>query len=186
MLTVFLKLMSFIASVPRKVSPVVNTQLFSAENILCKIIVKARHAVSIDENREDFVPTLWKDKPEIDLKQVWFAGIHSDVGGSYSDRGLSDCAMEWMIKEAGSSGLVFESHLYDGMHPDPSGKKHNEFKGIYSYCRKEYVRDIKGPIHISVKKRCGDERLSYLAKSRSLLKLLTSVQGNWEKIVVEE
>jgi uncharacterized protein (DUF2235 family) len=46
-----------------------------------KIIKHARHAVAIDENRIDFEPSLWNEKPGIDLKQVWFAGVHSDVGG---------------------------------------------------------------------------------------------------------
>ncbi|MGE6606458.1 DUF2235 domain-containing protein [Halomonas sp. NPDC076908] len=45
------------------------------------IINHARHAVAIDENRLDFEPTLWSAKAGIDLKQVWFAGVHTDIGG---------------------------------------------------------------------------------------------------------
>src|SRR5437870_5598411 len=44
----------------------------------------ALHALALDEQCEDFVPTLWtqkqagKDRGQV-LKQVWFAGVHSDV-----------------------------------------------------------------------------------------------------------
>ncbi len=53
-----------------------------------KIVQHARHAVSIDENREDFAPVLWSDKPNVDVRQVWFAGVHSDVGGAATPAGL--------------------------------------------------------------------------------------------------
>jgi hypothetical protein len=47
-----------------------------------------------------------------DFKQVWFAGVHSDVGGSYAPdkSGLSQIALEWMLVEAESRGLL--------LHPD--------------------------------------------------------------------
>ena len=32
------------------------------------------HAMAIDEQREDFEPTIWDSRPDVDLKQVWFAG----------------------------------------------------------------------------------------------------------------
>jgi uncharacterized protein (DUF2235 family) len=78
-------------------------------------IIKARHALSLDELRDDFEPTIWHPKKDVDLKQVWFAGVHADVGGSYApDKGgacLADIPLLWMLKEAKSSGLVFESIL---------------------------------------------------------------------------
>ena len=72
----------------------------------------ARHALSIDENRRDFARVLWDedgseqvatlpDGPER-FKQVWFAGVHSDVGGRYAENEarLSDIALRWMVDEA--------------------------------------------------------------------------------------
>jgi hypothetical protein len=43
-----------------------------------------------------------------DFKQVWFAGVHSDVGGSYSpdESGLSQITLEWMLVEAETKGLL--------------------------------------------------------------------------------
>ena len=42
----------------------------------------ARHALAIDEHRSDFEPTIWIPRENMDLQQVWFAGAHSDIGGS--------------------------------------------------------------------------------------------------------
>ncbi len=64
----------------------------------------ALHAVALDEKRSAFSPTLWvseSGKPLSDhqkVEQVWFAGAHSNVGGSYSDSTLSDIAFDWMVK----------------------------------------------------------------------------------------
>jgi len=64
-------------------------------------IPHARHAISLDENRGPFAPTLWHDPPpEQDVKQVWFPGDHGDVGGGHPNKGLSDGALLWMMDEA--------------------------------------------------------------------------------------
>lgn len=146
-----------------------------------KIIRHARHALSIDENREDFEPTLWAPKPELDLKQVWFAGVHSDVGGGYDEPGLSRCAAHWMIKEARAAGFVFEKHYIDACRADPGDKQHNERKGIY-LARDELVRAIVGPVHKSVKQRWDLDADSYRKKSKALNALLQTVDGDWSKI----
>jgi hypothetical protein len=60
--------------------------------------------VALDERRKNFVPTLWTQKPEgkangQELKQVWFAGVHSDIGGGYAEHGTSDIPLAWMASE---------------------------------------------------------------------------------------
>ena len=45
----------------------------------------ARHALSLDEIRKDFKPTIWDPNRNVDLKQVWFAGVHSDIGRGYRE-----------------------------------------------------------------------------------------------------
>ncbi|MGI9271554.1 MAG: DUF2235 domain-containing protein [Woeseiaceae bacterium] len=147
-----------------------------------KIVQHARHAVSIDENREDFAPVLWSDKPSVDIQQVWFAGVHSDVGGGYKERGLGDCAIEWMLTEANKLGLQFESHFLDSVMPDPTDRRHNERKGIY-LARGELVRNIQGPVHRTVKQR-WDADNNYRKKSKALKKLLSSVGDNWDNITI--
>ena len=72
-----------------------------------------RHAVSIDERRAFFRQNLIHEPmlPPPNLKQVWFAGVHSDVGGGYaeSESGLSQVALRWMLCEAQSAGLALDS-----------------------------------------------------------------------------
>ncbi len=146
-----------------------------------KIINHARHAVSIDENRVDFEPTLWSEKPGLDLLQVWFAGVHSDVGGGYPEPGLSNCAAQWMAKEATRFGLELEAQFIDSLKPDPVDKAHNERKGIY-LAREERIRTIVGPLHRSVKVRWDADAQDCRKKSKALCALLESVDGDWDRI----
>jgi uncharacterized protein (DUF2235 family) len=79
-------------------------------------VTHARHALSIDEERAAFRPTLWtQDQKAIDagqdLKQVWFSGVHSEVGGGSADTSLSDIALLWMTREAAAAGLRFRAGL---------------------------------------------------------------------------
>lgn len=66
-----------------------------------------RHAVSIDERRVFFRQNLVHQDPARDIKQVWFGGVHSDVGGSYPEleSGLSKIAFQWMVRKAVKAGL---------------------------------------------------------------------------------
>ena len=68
-----------------------------------------RHAVALDEERCFFRSNLWNPFPDAptDLKEVWFAGVHSDIGGGYppEQARLSRVALRWMVGEAVSCGL---------------------------------------------------------------------------------
>jgi uncharacterized protein (DUF2235 family) len=114
----------------------------------------AYHAVAIDERRGPFRPTLWKQQEhatEQTLEQLFFAGVHSDVGGGYSEPALSDIALLWMVERAGDSGLAFEPnhfqmpaegidherrHLGTQVAPDALGKLHDSLKGFYLLMRR--------------------------------------------------
>jgi uncharacterized protein (DUF2235 family) len=147
----------------------------------------ARHALSLDEKRKDFEPTIWEPREGTDLKQVWFAGCHSDVGGSYApDKDktfLSDIPMMWLIKEAKHQGLKFESFV-EVVNLNPISKKHNEYKRTFKLLGK-YERIIpdhtKTPtqVHHSVKLRY--EGSSY--KSRPIENYLKENNGQWPEIV---
>ena len=142
-----------------------------------KIVLHARHAVSIDENRADFEPT------GLDLKQVWFAGVHSDVGGGYANCGLGDCAGEWMMKEAKKFGLVFEPHLNTCLKPKPHAVQHNERKGIFKV-KQEFIRKVNGPVHESVKRRWLNNSHQYQTRSKAMRQLLKSANNDWHRIKV--
>jgi uncharacterized protein (DUF2235 family) len=87
----------------------------------------ARHAMSIDENRADFAKVGWASRHQTGpkrpdeypdwLQQIWFAGNHSDIGGSYpeNEARLSDIALGWMVHAA--------KNLPDGRTPDGFGIK---------------------------------------------------------------
>jgi len=77
-----------------------------------------RHAAALDERRAVFQVTGWGDRrravdggPE-PIKEVWFAGDHSDVGGGQSggNSALADAALAWMLGEATAAGLKLDGH----------------------------------------------------------------------------
>jgi uncharacterized protein (DUF2235 family) len=95
-----------VSSVGWILSPVVIP--FSARNPSMHI---GRHAVSIHERRCFYRQNLWGAPFEgQDIKQVWFTGVHSDVGGSYaeSQSGLSKVTLEWMLHEASAAGVKID------------------------------------------------------------------------------
>jgi hypothetical protein len=74
----------------------VNTQVASQ-------VEHAFHAMALDEHRNLFTPTLWEqpDQPNRlkSLRQVWFPGVHSNIGGSYADAGISNITLAWMVSQ---------------------------------------------------------------------------------------
>ena len=179
------------------------------------IVKHARHAIAIDEFREDFLPSPWyRDEPEgnntirrrfnpdkPDIKQVWFAGAHADIGGGYVETGLSDIALKWMVDEAAKYGLRFETHLKTSIAPDHSGQMHNEYKGWFKVLRPGAVREMlphartdpKGKVrsvrvdptdvivHPTVKQRWQANVDGY-RESPALDKLLRANGGGWAGI----
>lgn len=69
-----------------------------------------RHAVSIDERRAFFRLNWFGDSPGADLRQVWFPGVHGDVGGCYpeADDALSKYPLAWIADEAVQAGLLVD------------------------------------------------------------------------------
>jgi uncharacterized protein (DUF2235 family) len=71
----------------------------------------AFQALAIDEHRKPFRPSVWDQSVHAAaqvLEQVWFAGVHSNVGGSYPQSGLSDVTLLWMIEKAEACGLAID------------------------------------------------------------------------------
>ncbi len=86
---------------------------------LADSVERAVHALSLDDERTTFHPLLWDEAWEAELAaqgtvapdrvtQVWFAGVHSNVGGGYPEDQLSLVPLEWIMSEAAKSGLAVE------------------------------------------------------------------------------
>ncbi len=76
--------------------------VFEHGHSLSSNVLRALHLVSLDDKRKAFQPTLMNQEPHIAKKEsqvteVWFAGAHSDVGGSYNFDGLSDITLRYML-----------------------------------------------------------------------------------------
>jgi len=116
----------------------------------------ARQALSIDENREVFAPEIWDEAGETEearargrIKQVWFPGVHSDIGGGYAESGLSDLALAWMVDEATTipNGLVVDRTKLD-LHPGFDALQHDERTGrgkVWTLGTREGVLNGRGP-----------------------------------------
>ncbi len=93
----------------------------------------AYQALAIDEQRKPFVPSIWKKQytsPASQvLEQVWFPGVHCNVGGGYEDSGLSDCAYDWMWQKAELCGLALDENQRSN--PNPKGVLRNSMAWYY-------------------------------------------------------
>ncbi len=129
-------------------------------------VQKGCHAVALDDERNTFHPVLWneskgntqevrellargreldrsvteKDAANTDeewISQVWFAGMHSNVGGGYPDDALSCVPLTWIIQEAKKRGLLLydESVAQLAAKADPLGRIYDSRSGVKAYYR---------------------------------------------------
>jgi uncharacterized protein (DUF2235 family) len=104
----------------------------------CKVI---RQALAIDEKRCMFEAKQVYDFKDVDVKNVWFAGHHSDVGGgnfSPTESSLANVSLDWMLGEASQNGLRIKEVDYKkyflgskGVKPDPNGKMLNSMTSVW-------------------------------------------------------
>ncbi|MPZ36270.1 MAG: DUF2235 domain-containing protein [Rhodospirillales bacterium] len=110
----------------------------------------ARHALALDDERDTFHPLLWDEVEEHRraeagivpggrLRQVWFAGMHADIGGGYADDSLSHPPLHWMMSESelGGSGLRFRPGALQQVAPPGSASApiHDSRRGLAGYYR---------------------------------------------------
>jgi uncharacterized protein (DUF2235 family) len=98
------------------------------DTTLSRYVRNAYHAIAIDERRRPFKPTIWVKKDDAEdqtLEQVWFTGVHCDIGGGYSDPSLSEIPLLWMAGKARDCGLAFRNdHLVvTGADLDPPSRR---------------------------------------------------------------
>ena len=129
---------------------------------LGKNVKRACHALSIDDPRLAFEPVLWYG-PDPRIDQVWFAGVHSNVGGGYPKQGMSLVALDWMLAHAQRAGLrtqlldrdIFRGHAtVDDLMYDPRAGLGLFYRwaprDIAKYCR---ISGVQPQVHLSVAER---------------------------------
>lgn len=130
---------------------------------LNKDVANGYHALSIDEQRSKFQPNLWdKALPGQTIEQVWFAGVHSDIGGYYKEDGLSNITLKWMLLKAFHCGLLIDIKKIESITVNHKDKLHNSllpFYWILGWWRRKVVDKEKyelPSIHKSVYKRIAE------------------------------
>lgn len=119
----------------------------------------ARHALALDDERDAFHPLLWDEVHEQELiddkkvepdrlEQVWFSGMHADVGGGYPDESLSYVSLLWMMEEAEARGLRTLKVIKDRYRAlaNSYGPLHDSRTGMGAYYRYQ-PRKIAAWIH---------------------------------------
>src|SRR6185503_2273724 len=157
----------------------------------CPNILRACHALALDDERNTFHPVLWNEfkQPQHNTSakhikdekicQVWFTGMHAGVGGGYPDDALANVALEWMMGEAGREGVLFKKDALDAVKEtsDVFGRRYDSRAGIggaYRYLPRKLAaltRDIddeknqviirRPKIHESVFRRIADGTDAY-------------------------
>jgi uncharacterized protein (DUF2235 family) len=154
--------------------------MWFADNTLGPEVKYARHALALDEERRTFHPELWNERGGDDkrIKQVWFSGVHSNVGGGYPKQGISLVTLDWMMNEAKEAGLrmtkqldeaplrfVDEDLAFVKLHQDVHDNLYDSRSGIHVYYRwmprdiTQLCKEHKIPVpkvHISVFERIAN------------------------------
>jgi hypothetical protein len=73
-------------------------------------VINGFHALAADEMRDVFSPTFWTPAPNV--TQRVFPGCHSDVGGGFSNRGLSDGTLDWMLTQLAGAGMPVNRSVF--------------------------------------------------------------------------
>ena len=132
--------------------------LYLPERMLSPNVRRACHALSLDDERTTFHPVLWNEKSEKPpapdsegrvwlkderISQVWFPGVHANVGGGYPDDALAYMPLYWIMQEAALRGLIFKTppksdpnaFLHVGSARDADGRQYDSRAGLAGYYR---------------------------------------------------
>ncbi|MFM9963798.1 MAG: DUF2235 domain-containing protein [Planctomycetaceae bacterium] len=130
------------------------------ENDLHPLLINGFHAIATDDERHSFHPILWVENapfdpdsgeklpgweqvmaigenPNRNIHQVWFAGMHSNVGGGYPQDQMAYASLLWMLEKAKGCGLVFDPTLVDlyKQLADSDGRMYDSRSGAAIYFR---------------------------------------------------
>jgi uncharacterized protein (DUF2235 family) len=137
-----------------------------ADQSLSPAVLNGFHAISVDEERGDFTPTLWKERANV--TQVLFPGAHSDVGGGYpstnNENGLSDGALAWMTRSLAEidNGIIFQNP-YLPMSPSALGVAHQPWaSGVFvglAHGPRDFLKFLPLGAYYSIRDRLLEKRV---------------------------
>jgi uncharacterized protein (DUF2235 family) len=131
------------------------------DTTLSSKVANACQALAIDEKRRHFRATLWhqrKPVPDQTIEQLWFAGVHSNVGGGYPATGLSDLALEWMAGRAQVAGLELTPlSLLPDFEEVPEESRKGPYRLIPAYHRPIGAPSEYGATHEQVHESARDK-----------------------------
>ena len=132
-------------------------QFRDGENDLHPRIRSAFHALSMDDERLTFHPVLWDEKQKVEgqtVVQVWFPGVHANVGGGYPRDQMALVALTWMMEQAHAKGLEFHESLLKEYQRDRdvNGQIYDSRAGLGMYYRygPRDIRRIAEKAHVEV------------------------------------
>ncbi|MBZ5559618.1 MAG: DUF2235 domain-containing protein [Acidobacteriia bacterium] len=153
---------------PFAIADTVNTLIYQfkfPDRLLGEHVQHAYHALSLDDDRRAFEPVLWHaGEGDTRIEQVWFAGVHSNVGGGYPKQGMSLVALDWMLAHAETHRLrlqPLDNQMFRG-HASVDDMMYNPRAGlglfyrwaprdVRAYCEKSGID--QPTIHLTVAER---------------------------------
>ena len=114
-------------------------------------VANAFQALAIDEKRKHFQAALWNQQAHAIgqvLEQMWFIGVHSNVGGGYASTGLSDIALQWMVEKARGCALdLTDIKVRPDALQNPEESRTGPYRLIPAFWRPIDVFNPDGPTH---------------------------------------
>jgi hypothetical protein len=106
---------------------------------LASAVKSCYHALALDEARQAFRPTRVRGG-----REVWFRGVHSDVGGGNNNHALNDITLRWMLRKAMASGLPMVADCVETScaRIDANGRIGDNFDPIHNRAREPKPGDV--------------------------------------------
>ena len=129
---------------PLHIADLTNTLIYQfkfPDLVLSSSVDRAIHALSIDDDRQSFHPLIWDETIPPprgqSIEQVWFAGVHSNVGGGYPKQGMSLVPLDWIMRKAEESGLRFvpNERQYYAEHANVDDQLYDPRSGLGTFYR---------------------------------------------------
>ncbi|MES0371668.1 MAG: DUF2235 domain-containing protein [Mariprofundaceae bacterium] len=125
---------------------------------LTENVNRACQALAIDDERTAFWPYVWREqgRKSDSVEQVWFSGMHSNVGGGYPRSGMASVPLYWMMLRAERDGLKFENDVVQRAFDDSNahGRMYDSrsgFGALYRYHPREIEALCKDKVEGKIK-----------------------------------